>query len=78
MTYPVDMAVTPHVSAFFDEATNTISYIVKDPTSDACAIIDSVMDIDYAAGRITYDHADTMITRVTEMGGTLATVMACL
>lgn len=69
--YPVDMSVKPEVEAFFDEATNTISYIVKDPTSDACAIIDSVMDIDYAAGRITYDHADAMIARITEMGGTL-------
>jgi hypothetical protein len=31
---------------------------VKDPNSDSCAIVDSVMDIDYAAGRITYDSAD--------------------
>lgn len=69
--YPVDMSVKPEVEAFFDEATNTISYIVKDPTSDACAIIDSVMDIDYAAGRITYDHADAMIARINEMGGKL-------
>lgn len=53
--------VSPEVSAFFDEATNTISYVVKDPESTACAIIDSVMDIDYAAGHITYDHADTLI-----------------
>jgi len=51
--YPVNMDVEPIVEAFFDDATNTISYIVKDPSSDACAIIDSVMDIDYAAGRIT-------------------------
>ena len=70
-TYPVNMAVQPEVEAFFDEATNTISYIVKDPSSDACAIVDSVMDIDYAAGRITYDHADAMIARVKEMGGKL-------
>ena len=70
-TYPVNMAVQPEVEAFFDEATNTISYIVKDPSSDACAIVDSVMDIDYAAGRITYDHADAMIARVKEMGGRL-------
>jgi len=69
--YPVDMSVKPEVEAFFDEATNTISYIVKDPTSDACAIIDSVMDIDYAAGRITYDHADAMIARINELGGKL-------
>ncbi|WP_299604993.1 MBL fold metallo-hydrolase [uncultured Tateyamaria sp.] len=70
-SYPVDMDTTPLVEAFFDESTNTISYIAKDPTSGACAIIDSVMDIDYAAGRITSGHADTMIARVTEMGGTL-------
>lgn len=70
-TYPVNMDIKPIVEAIFDEATNTISYIVKDPTSDACAIVDSVMDIDYAAGRITYEHADAMIDRVREMDGKL-------
>ncbi|WP_439122475.1 MBL fold metallo-hydrolase [Marivita sp.] len=69
--YPVNMSVTPDVSAHFDEATNTISYIVKDPTSDACAIVDSVMDIDYAAGRITYDHADALINEIKTRGLTL-------
>ena len=62
--YPVNMAQKPDVKAFFDEATNTISYVVKDPTSNACAVIDSVMDIDMAAGAITYDHADLMITYI--------------
>lgn len=71
MTYPVDMAVKPDVSAHFDEATNTITYIVKDPTSNHCAIIDSVMDIDYAAGRITYDAADKLIAEIEERGLTL-------
>jgi glyoxylase-like metal-dependent hydrolase (beta-lactamase superfamily II) len=66
--YPVNMDITPEVEAFFDEDTNTISYIVKDPASDACAIVDSVMDIDYAAGRITYAHADRMIARVKARG----------
>lgn len=66
--YPVDMTVKPEVKAFFDESTNTISYIVKDPASPACAIIDSVMDIDYAAGRITHDHADELIATI-EAGG---------
>ena len=64
MTYPVDMSIEPDVSAHFDEATNTITYIVKDPNSDHCAIIDSVMDIDYAAGRITYDAADALIAEI--------------
>ncbi|MCV0427963.1 MAG: MBL fold metallo-hydrolase [Roseibium sp.] len=62
--YPVDMAVKPDVTAFFDPATNTISYVVKDPASNACAVVDSVMDIDYAAGRITYDHADEIIAYI--------------
>ena len=54
-------SVNPDVTAFFDEATNTISYVVKDPQSKHCAIINSVMDIDYAAGRIAYAHANAMI-----------------
>jgi glyoxylase-like metal-dependent hydrolase (beta-lactamase superfamily II) len=68
MTYPVNMDVKPEVKAFFDEATNTISYVVKDPDSNSCAVVDSVMDIDYAAGRITYDHADEMIAYIKDNG----------
>ncbi len=64
----LELAVKPEVTAFFDEATNTISYVVKDPASNACAIVDSVMDIDYAAGRIVYEHADAMIAFVKEHG----------
>ncbi|MZR13919.1 MBL fold metallo-hydrolase [Maritimibacter sp. DP07] len=63
-SYPVDTSVKPDVKAFFDPATNTISYVVKDPNSQSCAIVDSVMDIDYAAGRITYDNADEIIQYV--------------
>ncbi len=59
--HKVDLTVKPEVTAFFDEATNTVSYVVKDPASDACAIFDSVMDIDYAAGRISYESADKVI-----------------
>lgn len=67
MTNPAasaDSTVRPDVTGFFDEATNTISYVVRDPTSDACAIIDSVMDIDYAAGRIAFAHADRIVEHV--------------
>ena len=71
MTYQTDLSIKPEVSAHFDEATNTISYIVKDPSSDHCAIVDSVMDIDYAAGRITYDHADALIAEIQSRGLTL-------
>ena len=71
MTMPVDMSVKPEVTAFFDPATNTISYVVKDPNSNACAIVDSVMDLNYAAGRITYEHADELIAFVQNNGLTL-------
>lgn len=71
MTYPIQMDIKPEVSAHFDEATNTITYIVRDPSSKHCAIIDSVMDIDYAAGRITSDHADMLISEITKQGLTL-------
>ncbi len=71
MAYPIDLTVKPDVSAHFDETTNTITYIVKDPNSDHCAIIDSVMDIDYAAGRITYEAADRLIAEINERGLTL-------
>lgn len=63
-----DLSVKPVVQGFFDPATNTISYVVRDPGSNACAIVDSVMDINYAAGRITYDHADEIIAHVRSNG----------
>ncbi|MBD1204340.1 MAG: MBL fold metallo-hydrolase [Rhodobacteraceae bacterium] len=65
---PVSLSLHPEVHGFFDPATNTISYVVRDPASDACAVIDSVMDIDYAAGRITYGHADEIIAFITAKG----------
>ncbi len=57
----VDLSVKPEIAAFFDPVTSTVSYVVKDPHSDACVIIDSIMDIDYAAGRVAYDAANKMI-----------------
>jgi len=62
--YPTNMHIHPNIESFFDPQTNTISYIVMDPGSPACAVIDSVMDINYAAGRITYEHADEIIAYI--------------
>ena len=64
MAYPIDLTVKPTVTGFFDPATNTISYVVQEPNGPACAVIDAVMDIDYAAGRITHDSADKLITHI--------------
>ena len=62
------MTSNPEIHAFFDTTTNTISYILHDPKSLHCAIIDSVMDIDYAAGQISYTHADHLIRFITQKG----------
>jgi len=51
----------PEVEAFFDETTFTVSYLIKDPASQRCAIIDPVLDYDPAAGRIRHVSADRMV-----------------
>ena len=56
--------MTPKVTGFFDDATNTISYVVQDPQGSACAIIDSVLDFDYASGRTDTKSADAIIAFV--------------
>ena len=56
----------PNITAFFDYVTNTISYVVRDPNGSACAIIDSVLDFDFASGRTDTQSADKLINFVTE------------
>jgi len=55
---------SPQVQAFFDEPTNTASYVVSDPETKACAIVDSVLDFDSAAGRTSTTSADQIIAYV--------------
>jgi glyoxylase-like metal-dependent hydrolase (beta-lactamase superfamily II) len=57
--------MTPKITAFFDQATNTVSYVVKDPSGSSAAIIDSVLDFDYASGRTDTKSADEIIAFVT-------------
>lgn len=58
----------PIVTHFFDEPTNTFSYVVQDPDSKSCAIIDSVLDFDYAAGRTDVRSADEIIQFIKDNG----------
>jgi glyoxylase-like metal-dependent hydrolase (beta-lactamase superfamily II) len=60
----MEMLMTPHVKAFFDDATNTVSYVVQEPEGRACAIIDSVLDFDHASGRTNTASADAIIAYV--------------
>ena len=54
----------PIVHAFFDDATNTITYLAQDPAGRACAVVDSVLDFDYASGRTDTRSADAVIAFV--------------
>lgn len=62
----IDVGIRPTVTTFFDEPTNTLSYVVKDPDSNACAIIDSVMNLDYPSGSISFAGADQIIAFIRE------------
>jgi glyoxylase-like metal-dependent hydrolase (beta-lactamase superfamily II) len=58
----------PQVKAFFDEATFTVTYVVRDPASKVCAIIDSVLDYDPASGRTTHESAEAVVAYVQAEG----------
>ncbi|MGY6536241.1 MAG: MBL fold metallo-hydrolase [Pararhodobacter sp.] len=58
----------PEVYAFFDEDTFTVTYVVRDPSSSKAAIVDSVLDFDYASGRTDTRSADAVIAFVQEKG----------
>mgnify|MGYP001816583767 CR=1 FL=1 len=53
--------VAPEVKGFFDQATYTITYVVRDPSSQHCAIIDPVLDYDPKSGRTSTKSADEVI-----------------
>ena len=59
-------AIPAAIKAFFDDATNTVSYVVHDPATKRAAIIDSVLDFDPAAGRTSFASADKIIDFVKE------------
>lgn len=59
-----DPSARPSIAGFFDEATNTVSYVVHDPATGRAAIIDSVLDYDGAAGRTDKRSANLIVEYV--------------
>ncbi|MGC6405926.1 MBL fold metallo-hydrolase [Bisgaard Taxon 45] len=68
-------SIIPEVKAFFDEPTNTYSYVVHDPDTRACAIIDSVLDLDYAAGKISTQSAEAIIAYIQQQQFTVEWIL---
>src|SRR5690349_9164824 len=61
------MAGAPEITAFFDEATNSVSYLVADPATGAAAVIDPVLDFDAASGTIATHSADKILAAADEL-----------
>ena len=65
MTVPTppitDSLTQARVTPFFDPHSNTLSYVLQDPESQACAVVDSVLDLDYASGSIEFSSAQRII-----------------
>ena len=58
----------PDVTAFFDEATNTLTYVLSEPGGPAAAVIDSVLDYDAASGRTDTRAAAAVVAFVRDRG----------
>jgi glyoxylase-like metal-dependent hydrolase (beta-lactamase superfamily II) len=55
------MTATPDIQAFFDEPTNTISYLVSDPSTGQSAVIDPVLDYDPKSGEVDTRSVETIL-----------------
>ena len=63
-----DIPMHPEVQAFFDPATNTVSYVVHDPDTRAAAIIDPVLDFIPRTARISTQSADALLSAIADQG----------
>lgn len=61
-------AARPHIRAFFDEPTNTITYLVSDPATRKAAVIDPVLDYDHRSGKVGYESAERVFAAAGEAG----------
>ena len=59
---------TPDVAGFFDPRTFSVQYVVSDPETKQCAIIDPVLDYDEKSGATATHHADELLDYVREQG----------
>lgn len=69
------MTATPEIKAFFDEPTNTVSYLVADPQTKQAAVIDPVLDYDHKSGKADVRSADAILKYAADKGFTIAWVL---
>lgn len=69
------MPLIPEVTGFYDPRTGSIQYVVADPATSKCAIIDPVLDYDEKSGSIDTTHADELLAFVAERGLTVEWIL---
>jgi glyoxylase-like metal-dependent hydrolase (beta-lactamase superfamily II) len=69
------MTTMPDIKAFFDEPTNTVSYLVADPQTKQAAVIDPVLDYDHKSGKADVRSADAILKFAADHGFTIAWVL---
>jgi len=69
------MLSAPNIAAFFDEATNSVSYLVADPDTGAAAVIDPVLDFDAASGKVEARSVDTILRAADDRNATITWVL---
>lgn len=67
--------MVPTIHAFFDQATNTVSYLIGDPTIRVAAIIDPVLDYDRRSGRTATRAADQLLELARKLGWQIAWIL---
>ena len=72
---PHQCPAKPAIKAFFDEPTNTVSYLVWDPATMQGVAIDPVLDYDPRSGKASVKSADAMLAAAQELGIKLAMVL---
>lgn len=60
--------VHPVVTAFFDDKTFSVAYVVADPSSDRCVVVDPMLDFDERSGRTSTESADAIVAFVAQHG----------
>jgi glyoxylase-like metal-dependent hydrolase (beta-lactamase superfamily II) len=65
----------PVIHAFFDEPTNTVSYLVADPETRVAAVIDPVLDYDHKSGKANVKSADAILAKAKAEGFTITLVL---
>lgn len=65
----------PIIEAFFDEATNTISYLIVDPATRMAMVIDPVLDFDLPSGTVNTDSADRILAMATARGWCITMIL---